>query len=70
MIIIRANVPEEITELHLLCDLCLGQNKNSTMIKFLMSLSVNRNTKINIYFAQRGQALLMIVSEMLRPLKA
>jgi len=54
---IRANVPEEITELHLFCDGCPGQNKNSTMIKFLMLLSVNRNTKINIYFPQRSHSI-------------
>lgn len=53
---IRANVPKETTELHLFCDGCPGQNKNSTMIKFLMSLSVSLDLKIKIYFPQRGHS--------------
>jgi len=45
---IRANVPKDITELHLFCDGCPGQNKNSSMIKLPMSLSVCLNLKIKI----------------------
>lgn len=40
---IQSNIPEGTTELHLFCDGCPGQNKNSAMIKFLMALSVSRN---------------------------
>lgn len=48
----HANVPQEITELHLFYDGRPGKNKNGAIIKFLILLLVNRNTKISIYFLQ------------------
>lgn len=53
---IRENVPAEITELHLFCDGCPGQNKNNTVIKFLLALSASLNIKIILYFPQRGHS--------------
>lgn len=47
-------IPDTITDLHLFCDGCPGQNKNNTVIRFFMSLSVQKNMMIHIYFPVRG----------------
>lgn len=49
-------VTDTITELHLFCDGCPGQNKNNTVIRFLMALSVQKNKMIHIYFPVRGHS--------------
>ena len=49
-------VPDTITDLHLFCDGCPGQNKNNTVIRFLMALSVQKNMMIHIYFPVRGHS--------------
>lgn len=53
---IHENVSEEITELHLFCDGCPGQNKNNVIIKFLLSLSASRKFQVFLYFPQRGHS--------------
>lgn len=53
---ISDNITTDITELHLFCDGCPGQNKNNTIIKFLLALSASRNIKIRMYFPQRGHS--------------
>lgn len=49
-------IPHSITDLHLFCDGCPGQNKNNTVIRFLMALSVQRNMMIHLYFPVRGHS--------------
>lgn len=53
---INMYVPDTITDLHLFCDGCPGQNKNNTVIRFLMALSAQKNMMIHIYFPVRGHS--------------
>lgn len=50
---------ENIQELHLFSDNCPGQNKNNTLIRFLLSLTdTKRFSKITHYFPIRGHSFL------------
>nr|CAI5850995.1 unnamed protein product [Callosobruchus analis] len=56
---IENNIPPEITELHLFCDECPGQNRNHTMVRFLMTLTATKRfKKIVHYFPLRGHSFL------------
>ncbi|KAB0805404.1 hypothetical protein PPYR_02374 [Photinus pyralis] len=52
-------IPPEITELHLFSDGCGGQNRNQTMVRFLLALqATKRFNKIYHYFPIRGHSFL------------
>lgn len=52
-------VPLEITELHLFSDGCPGQNRNHTMVRFLLALQATKRFKrIYHYFPVRGHSFL------------
>lgn len=54
---INNKIPENVQELHLFCDGCPGQNRNNTMIRYLLALVMtNKFQKITIYFPQRGHS--------------
>lgn len=56
---IMKHIPTEITELHLFSDGCAGQNRNQTMVRFLLSLqATKRFNKIYHYFPIRGHSFL------------
>lgn len=53
------HIPSEITELHLFSDGCAGQNRNQTMVRFLLALqATKRFNKIYHYFPIRGHSFL------------
>lgn len=52
-------IPNSITEIWLFCDGCPGQNKNNTVIRFLMALTAQqRFLKIRLFFPIRGHSFL------------
>ncbi|XP_050315423.1 uncharacterized protein LOC126749795 isoform X2 [Anthonomus grandis grandis] len=56
---IHKEINENVTELHLFCDNCPGQNKNLCMVKMCMALkSTGRFDKISQYFPIRGHSFL------------
>lgn len=56
---IASNVPENVTELHIFSDGCTGQNRNHTVVRFLLSLAaLKRFDKIYHYFPIRGHSFL------------
>ncbi|VEN61902.1 unnamed protein product [Callosobruchus maculatus] len=56
---IMNHIPPEITELHLFSDGCAGQNRNQTMVRFLLALqATKRFKKIYHYFPIRGHSFL------------
>jgi hypothetical protein len=56
---IKSHVSEDITELHIFCDGCPGQNRNNTMVRFLLALqATKRFKKIYHYFPARGHSFL------------
>lgn len=56
---IMNHIPPEITELHLFSDGCAGQNRNQTMVRFLLALqATKRFNKIYHYFPIRGHSFL------------
>lgn len=53
------HIPAGVTELHLFSDGCPGQNRNHTMVRFLLALqSSKRFKKIYHYFPIRGHSFL------------
>ena len=56
---ISKKISAEIKELHIFSDGCPGQNRNNTMVRFLMTLaSTKRFKKIFHYFPVRGHSFL------------
>lgn len=56
---INSYVGEHITELHLFCDNCPGQNKNHAFLRFCSALvSSGRFAKVEIFFPIRGHSFL------------
>lgn len=56
---IESNFSEVITELHIFSDGCPGQNKNNTIVRFLLALQASgRFNKICHYFPIRGHSFL------------
>lgn len=56
---IMASIPEGVTELHLFCDGCGGQNRNNTFLRFLLALTASgRFARIESYFPVRGHSFL------------
>lgn len=56
---INKYVPNTIRELHLFSDGCPGQNKNHTLVRFLLALAgTNRFNVIHHYFPIRGHSFL------------
>lgn len=52
-------IPPEIRELHIFSDGCPGQNRNHTMVRFLITLAYSKRfTKIYHYFPVRGHSFL------------
>lgn len=52
-------IPPEVKELHLFADGCPGQNRNHTVVRFLLALQgTKRFTKIYHYFPIRGHLYL------------
>lgn len=57
--IITSHIPQEVEELHIFSDACPGQNKNNTMVRFLMTLQISRRFKKNYHhFPIRGHSFL------------
>lgn len=55
---IQKNIPVTAKEIHLFSDGCPGQNKNHTVLRFLLGLSIKRNITIKQYFPTRGHSYL------------
>lgn len=56
---ISEHIPQSCKELHIFSDSCPGQNRNNTVVRFLMSLvATNRFDKIMQYFPVRGHSFL------------
>lgn len=56
---IETYVPKDVTELHLFCDNCPGQNKNNTVIRMCSALvDSDRFHKIELFFPIRGHSFL------------
>lgn len=56
---ITNHIPQEVEELHLFSDGCPGQNKNNTLVRFLMTLQISRRFKrIYHHFPIRGHSFL------------
>lgn len=56
---IEENVPHSVTELHLFSDNCPGQNKNHTLIRVLLTLTIiGRFKKIKHFFPLTGHSFL------------
>jgi hypothetical protein len=56
---IKTYVPETVKVLYLLSDRCLGQNRNHTVIRFLLSLTHSGRFDIKThYFPQYGHPFL------------
>lgn len=53
------HIPQEVQELHIFSDACPGQNKNNTMVRFLITIqNRNRFKKIYHHFPIRGHSFL------------
>lgn len=56
---ITKNIPQNCKELHIFSDNCPGQNKNNTVVRFLMTLvATGRFEKIFQYFPVCGHSFL------------
>lgn len=56
---IQNQIPSEVKTLYLFSDGCVGQNKNHTVVRFLMSLTaMGRFDEIYHFFPQRGHSFL------------
>ena len=56
---IQNHIPTEVKELHIFSDGCPGQNRNNTVVRFLLALQENgRFSKIYHYFPIRGHSFL------------
>lgn len=56
---INDNIPGSVKHLHIFSDSCGGQNRNHTIVRFLMALvQTGRFETINQYFPQRGHSFL------------
>lgn len=52
-------VPKEVEILHIFSDACAGQNRNHTLIRFLLTLTMNKRFKeIHEYFPVRGHSFM------------
>lgn len=52
-------IPETVTELYVFSDACGGQNRNHTLVRFFLNLTLNRRFKvIHQYFPIRGHSFL------------
>lgn len=53
------DIPEEVKELHVFSDACAGQNRNHTLTRLLMALTMTGRFKIiNQYYPVRGHSFL------------
>lgn len=53
------NISPQVKELNIFSDACPGQNRNRTLIRFIMSLSISGRFKnVNVYFPVRGHSFL------------
>lgn len=56
---IKNHIPQEVEELHIFSDGCPGQNKNNTLVRFLMTLQISKRfKKIYHHFPIRGHSFL------------
>lgn len=56
---IQENIPEEVKELHVFSDACAGQNRNHTLTRLLVALTMTGRFKIiNQYYPVRGHSFL------------
>lgn len=54
---IKENIPNDVKQLHLFCDGCPGQNRNNTVLRFLLALTITKRfEQVSIYFPQRGHS--------------
>lgn len=54
---LQTHISESVEELILFCDGCPGQNRNNTVLRFLLALVLTEKfQKISIYFPQRGHS--------------
>lgn len=52
-------IPEEVENLYIFGDNCAGQNKNNTLIRFIMALTESKRFKsVTLYFPQRGHSFM------------
>lgn len=56
---IKNHIPQEVQELHIFSDSCPGQNKNNTMVRFLMAIQSSKRFKVIYHhFPIRGHSFL------------
>lgn len=56
---IQTKIPDEVKELYIFSDACGGQNRNHTLVRMLLALTMTgRFSKINHYFPVRGHSFL------------
>lgn len=56
---VNNHIEDHVTELHIFSDGCPGQNRNHTVVRFLMTLcAIKRFTTIHHYFPHRGHSFL------------
>lgn len=55
---IQNMLPETAKEIHVFSDGCIGQNRNHTVLRTLLGLSVSRKISVTQYFPVRGHSFL------------